>query len=450
MKKFFWGIWLVITISVLGYFGYMMFYGADKTQLLIGESTYGHYQIEMSCSTCHTSAFGGAEVIQDACTQCHAQDLENSNDSHPKSKFTDPQNADLLDVIDARYCVSCHTEHHKDKTHAMGVTVPEDYCYHCHEDIGSERESHKDLAFDSCATSGCHNYHDNLALYEGFLERHMDEPVLKAIAQLPVRTAEKNYQNKNPHVKTLTQNDIDLSPIASLDSATKDQVVHEWLSSAHAENGVDCQSCHTPKGTQEWVAKPDHTACQACHAKQVKGFTEGKHGMRLADTLADPLTAISPKLAQQHSGLDFKEGSLEITHSCSSCHSSHQFDTKVAAVESCLGCHNDEHSQAYLESPHFALWEKELAGELPENSGVSCASCHMHRETINKAGDTFVVHNQNLTLRPNEKMIRPVCMHCHGLEFSIDALADEALIKNNFSGQPSKHIPSVDWVRQRQ
>ena len=78
----------------------------------------------------------------------------------------------------------------------------------------------------------------------------------------------------------------------------------------------------------------------------------------------------------------------------------HEFDTKKAAVEACLGCHNDEHSLAYKTSPHFALWEKELAGELPENSGVSCASCHMHREVINKEGDTFVVHNQNRSIKP--------------------------------------------------
>jgi hypothetical protein len=46
-------------------------------------------------------------------------------------------------------------------------------------------------------------------------------------------------------------------------------------------------------------------------------------------------------------------------------------------------------------------------------------------------------------------MIRPVCMACHNLEFSIDALADKALIENNFSGQPSEHIPSIDWSLKR-
>jgi len=62
---------------------------------------------------------------------------------------------------------------------------------------------------------------------------------------------------------------------------------------------------------------------------------------------------------------------------------------------------------------------------------------------------TLVQHNQNDNLRPNEKMIRSVCMSCHGLKFSIDALADTRLLKNNFSGKPAIHIKSVDWALNR-
>jgi hypothetical protein len=46
-------------------------------------------------------------------------------------------------------------------------------------------------------------------------------------------------------------------------------------------------------------------------------------------------------------------------------------------------------------------------------------------------------------------MIRPVCMNCHGLAYSIDALADRALVSNNFLGQPRAHVKSVDMVAQR-
>ena len=54
-----------------------------------------------------------------------------------------------------------------------------------------------------------------------------------------------------------------------------------------------------------------------------------------------------------------------------------------------------------------------------------------------------------MNLRPNEKMLRTVCMDCHGLGFSIDALADEKLINNNFNGMPSVHVESIDLVKRR-
>ena len=426
-----------------------MLYGEDKTELLIGETTYGHYQIEMACETCHTSPFGGQEVLQNACLNCHAEELEMVNDSHPKSKFTDPRNADLLEIIDARYCVSCHTEHHKDKTLAMGLTLPADYCFHCHQDIGEDRESHKDLAFDSCASAGCHNYHDNRALYEGFLLRHSDEPIFKAIAQIPARTGEVNYRQKHPEVRAMTVADAKLTDFKG---ELNDEIIHQWVTSAHGRNGIECVDCHRDeKVSAEWIDKPNHNQCRSCHSQQTQGFLEGKHGMRLADAVSQPLNAIKPV----ESDLAFKDNSLQVSHSCSACHSSHEFNTQTAAVESCLGCHNDEHSLAFLQSPHYSLWQQEVAGEIPENAGVSCATCHMHREikggSKGKDGSVVtVVHNQNLTLRPNEKMIRPVCMNCHGLGFAIDALADEALIRNNFNGRPSEHIPSIDMVLERE
>jgi len=58
-------------------------------------------------------------------------------------------------------------------------------------------------------------------------------------------------------------------------------------------------------------------------------------------------------------------------------------------------------------------------------------------------------HNQNAYLRPNEKMIRPVCMSCHGVAFSIDALADPKLVESNFNGRPEVHIESIDWALRR-
>jgi hypothetical protein len=66
----------------------------------------------------------------------------------------------------------------------------------------------------------------------------------------------------------------------------------------------------------------------------------------------------------------------------------------------------------------------------------------------NEEGESFVQHNQNDNLRPNEKMIRSVCINCHGVGFSIDSLADGELIEACFAGQPNHSIESLEMVKQ--
>jgi hypothetical protein len=75
----------------------------------------------------------------------------------------------------------------------------------------------------------------------------------------------------------------------------------------------------------------------------------------------------------------------------------------------------------------------------------------MPREVHKEFGEEVVrvQHNQSMNLRPNEKMIRTVCMSCHSLAFSLDALADPALIESNFNGLPAQHIPSIEMVLKR-
>ena len=172
--------------------------------------------------------------------------------------------------------------------------------------------------------------------------------------------------------------------------------------------------------------------------------------MRLSEA-ALAANAMSQAISPGECQMAFKDQSLDTVHGCNSCHGAHEFNTQKAAVEGCLSCHNDEHSLAYNDSPHNALWQKELSGEGLPGTGVTCATCHMPRTTKKVGGKmiTSVEHNQNHFLRPNEKMIRPICMSCHGLEFSIDALSDPELIKNNFNGKPGIHIESVDWATKR-
>lgn len=45
-------------------------------------------------------------------------------------------------------------------------------------------------------------------------------------------------------------------------------------------------------------------------------------------------------------------------------------------------------------------------------------------------------------------MIRSSCIECHGLQFSLNALADPELIKRNLQGQSTVFIESMELARQ--
>lgn len=451
-----WLIWLIATAALSGWL-VMTLMGegeVDKTMFLPGNTTSGHHQIEQVCTACHSESFADKNAVQAACEGCHADALKTAKDDHPKSKFTDPRNADRIEVLDARYCVSCHVEHRPQITHDMGVTVPADTCYLCHAEVAEDRPSHEGMAFDTCTSAGCHNFHDNRALYEDFLLKHMDESDtdfesrqllsnLREIAeQLP------DYPLDNYPLEPLTLEEQQIP--AGIE--VKGHVFDEWLASSHAEAGVGCNGCHIASvdESETWIDKPDHNNCKSCHAGEVGGFLAGKHGMRLdIEKLGRSLSPMHIDLAR----LPMQPEAAGKALTCQSCHSAHRYDTASAPVESCLGCHADEHSLAYLGSPHHELWQQEQRGEGEPGSGVTCASCHMPRLEKDYYWGTFVhnevQHNQSDTLRPNEKMLRPICMECHGLGFAIDALADEALINNNFVSPPAVHIRSIDLAKER-
>lgn len=433
----------ILSIIIAGFLTYSLV-GKDKGIYLVGESTDGHHQIEMACEVCHTEPFSDINVLQKACVNCHGAELKAVDDSHPKSKFTDPRNAEMLSLLDARYCVTCHREHKSEITHSMGVTLVDDFCYPCHQDVADERPSHKDFAFSGCATSGCHNYHDNTALYEDFLLKHAKEPKTLRRARLPQRNFAKVLRLlESKPAKRLRKQQQD----APAEVDVKPEIVAQWSHTAHARGGVNCSDCHATKpdkaGPAPWQDHPDHEVCANCHEQEVEGFLGGKHGMRVSANLSP----MQPSMAR----LPMKPDAADIQHSCVACHQGHEFDTRKAAVDACLTCHDDEHSLAYERGPHAKLWQAELKGRARPGTGVSCASCHLPREIVRQEGidRVLVQHNQNKNLEPNEKMIRSVCLSCHGLRFSIDALADDSLIRNNFIGQPKAHIKSIDMARLR-
>jgi len=251
MKITIWILWGIITIAVGGFYAYTIFLNEDKESLLIGEASHGHFQIELDCGQCHTDAFGGQDVLQDACVGCHGAELELAQDSHPRKKFSDPRNAERLIGIDARYCISCHSEHKEEQTNLMGLTMPNDYCLHCHEDIAKERASHQDLGFETCANAGCHNYHDNRALYETFLANNAHQPWILENPHLTIsNNAALNAAPHLPHHELAFPNQRSAHP----------QIMDEWAESSHSEAGVNCGGCHSD-ASGSWVESPSYDVC---------------------------------------------------------------------------------------------------------------------------------------------------------------------------------------------
>lgn len=439
-----WILWALLSVVLAVWFGWTLLAAEDKTLYMPGPLSDGHHQLTERCDLCHTEPLGGGEVLQQACTDCHGQDRVKPLDSHPRAKFKDPRNADQLGDIDALHCVTCHTEHRPEITGKDGLAQPRDLCFYCHQEIAEERPSHEGMPFDSCENSGCHNFHDNRALYTNFLIKHLDEPATREAPRLPERQFASllaelpDYPQDRYPVRQLTAAEVDAPAGHQADAALQ----RDWLETSHAQAGVNCSACHQPLDSDgkpaAWTDHPDQRACATCHDVEVKAFGRGRHGMRLAAGLA-PMTPAEAHLPMQP---DAAHKAL----TCTTCHGAHRFDVKQAAAEACLGCHADEHSKAWKASPHADLWRRELAGELPPGSGVSCASCHMPREEqdISDWMSRIVVqHNQSAVQSPNSKMIRPGCLHCHGLGFSLDALADQALIRRNFTGQPAVHVETM-------
>ena len=430
--------------------------GSDRTMFLPGPTTDGHYQMELACTACHSTPFAGPDELQTACEGCHAGDLDTARDSHPRSKFTDPRNADRTALLDARYCVTCHVEHRPDATLAMGLTIPEDFCGVCHSDIAAERPTHAGMGFETCASAGCHNFHDNRALYEDFLLKHSAAPALLADRDV----AERNFASIAQYLATyplekfpleaLTASDADAPDLAQRARRMDAELLADWEQTAHAENGVNCSACHAEAADGAWTDHPGYDSCGTCHVNENRNFMLGRHGMRLNGEASGMAL---PPMRVADARLPMKDPPLTEEMECGSCHPAHRFDTVFAAVEACLGCHDDTHSNAYLGSPHRALSHPDPAGDGAASGAVTCATCHMPRiEESYEWGayvHVLVQHNQNDNLRPSEKMIRTVCMDCHGLGFSIDALADPALITNNFTGPPSVHVESIDLAEQR-
>ncbi len=438
-----WPIGLLITIISSLTLLYHLEKG-DRLFFLAGETTHGHYQIELVCSACHSEPFAGKEAIQQTCESCHQSELDKVSDSHPKKKFSDPRFASMLNQLDATQCVSCHKEHDQKHTYTNGVTLPIGFCETCHQETLEERPSHQSFDFTTCAYSGCHNYHDNSMLYEDYLARSLNKEPTDRESRLPLKTAMSRWTKKNPNtiplsfdsklIKNLYPDEL-INQVSSQDLV---RIISEWQQSSHAITQVACIDCHQNSQNTESnkvseflkVSKPEISACNNCHEKQVGQYLESRHGMSLA-------LGLKP-LKTEHSRLNLKPNQET---GCIQCHNPHALIERTTQVEACLNCHNDEHSLNYKLSPHFVIKTQN------QEPIVTCSNCHLPR--IKKGKRIEIGHNPNDFLRPNSKILRPVCDTCHSTEFSLAALSDTQQVKANFSLPQENHHPTYDLVRKR-
>ncbi|NEO84271.1 MAG: hypothetical protein F6J87_08460 [Spirulina sp. SIO3F2] len=221
--------------------------------------------------------------------------------------------------------------------------------------------------------------------------------------------------------------------------ARLDEVTEQWQSSLHAVSEINCSSCHQDAESEAFIAQPTYESCQQCHEPETETFLLGKHGIRLQEGLS-PLT---PAIAR----IPMHKAARDLVMNCNTCHDVHTVNTYTAAVDACTTCHNDAHTQNYPNSPHAKLFAN--AGELPrpDAESVTCATCHLPRQTLGETDTVFVNHNNTYTLLPRDRMVKDVCLNCHGLEHAYNSIFDDELVEANFDQPPNQKLETFDLIR---
>ena len=222
--------------------------------------------------------------------------------------------------------------------------------------------------------------------------------------------------------------------------AELNKIEQQWQTSAHALADVNCSSCHQNEETKAFIAKPTEESCKSCHENSVDTFLLGKHGIRTLEGMS-PLT---PVMAH----LPMKDGSFDKQMNCNTCHNAHTVDTYQASVDSCLTCHADNHSLNYKNSPHATIFREIGTLPRPNQDSVTCATCHLPRQA--EGDDVLVNHNNTYTLKPRDRMVKEVCMNCHGVEHAYNSIFDDELVEANFARPPTQKMQTFELVREHE
>ena len=208
------------------------------------------------------------KALNRSCLASHEDELKAADDSHPRKTFRNPRMAAYWEKLDARLCTTCHVEHRPEITKVGAVTVAMDFCMACHaegeQDVRTRQPSHAGLTFDSCALSGCHNYHDNRALYEDFLVKHSHKAWL-ALTPMHALAARARTASVESAATPLEPGDA-VAPASALAGPA---VLEDWAGSGHAAAGINCGACHAPAARDasleaieaDWVDAPEMSVC---------------------------------------------------------------------------------------------------------------------------------------------------------------------------------------------
>lgn len=227
-------------------------------------------------------------------------------------------------------------------------------------------------------------------------------------------------------------------PTLAVDQVQLQNINKNWQQSAHALADVNCSSCHQSKSTKAVIHRPTQESCRSCHEVAVETFLLGKHGIRLLEGQ----TALTPALAH----LPMQAAAHNKQMNCNACHDVHSVKTLPASVDSCLTCHKDTHSLNYKNSKHAQLLRDEEALPRPSTVSTTCATCHLPRQTT-ESGTVVVNHNNTFTLLPRDRMVKEVCMNCHGMEFAFNSIFDDDLVESNFARPPTLSIDTLKMMR---
>ena len=147
-------------------------------------------------------------------------------------------------------------------------------------------------------------------------------------------------------------------------------------------------------------------------------------------------------------------GRADKTLGCNTCHSAHKYDRQTAQVAACAGCHDDTHTRAYFGSPHHELFKREIGGQAPRGSGVSCATCHMpateaaRRATATRRSSSHTIRTTTCvqTKRWCAARLRPLP---RSAVLARRTRRHRKLIAKNFKGRPGVHVESIEWAKRR-